>query len=49
MMFMMVYKNAKMFMIVHKNVIKKTATATATTKPKLISSHLDRTSLVKKD
>ena len=51
MMFMMVYKNAKMLMIVHKNVIKKTATATATatTKPKLISSHLDRTSLVKKD
>ena len=47
MMFMMVYRNAKRLMIVHKNVIKKIATAT--TKPKLISSHLDRTSLVKKD
>ena len=48
MMFMMVYKNAKMLMIVHKNVIKKTATATATatTKPKLISSHLDHKNVI---
>ena len=44
MMFMMVYKNAKMLMIVHKNVIKKTATAT--TKPKLISSHLDHKNVI---
>ena len=46
MMFMMVYENAKMLMIVHKNVIKKTATATATTKPKLISSHLDHKNVI---
>ena len=35
-----------MLMIVHKNVIKKTATATATTKPKLISSHLDHKNVI---
>ena len=48
MIFMMVCKNAKMLMIVHKNVIKKTATATATatTKPKLISNHLDHKNVI---
>ena len=32
MMFMMVYKNAKMLMIVHKNVIKKNSTSNSNNK-----------------